>query len=319
MRIVFFGTSEIAAGFLEFLNSYHQIVLVITVKPKPAGRGWIPKISAVDDFAQKNNLAVLPVDKFNEEVLEKIKLANPELGVVVDFGKIIPDRVFNWPVYKTINVHFSLLPRWRGAAPIQWALLAGDKETGVSIFYLEKSLDTGPLLASRRLVISDSDDAISLENKLAESGKQLLLETIENIEKKTARASPQLGEVTLAPSLTKEIGRIDWNKSAREIYNCVRALVRWPQAYTFYPGPESRKMLKILQSEVLTVCPGDNQTCPACVSAGVVSGLINRVGFVVKCGRDFLLVKKVLPQDKKIMSAWDFWQGSRLSRGVRLG
>lgn len=319
MKIVFFGTSRVAAEFLEFLNTYHQIVLVITTCPKPAGRGLKEKQSPVADFSQKIGLEMVFVEKFNDEVVEKVIASCADIGVVVDFGKIIPEEVFKIPRYQTINVHFSLLPRWRGAAPIPWTLLSGDKETGVSIFYLEKTLDTGPLLATAKIPVSDDDDGFSLENKLVELGKKLLLQTIEDIEQGKVKITPQEGEVTFSPPIKKQQGLINWAEPAVNIYNQVRALIKWPVAYTFYPAKDSKKILKILRAKVLTYCPGYDDCCPVAFACGTVTGLKKQVGFVVRCGKDFLLVEKVLPQDKKVLNAWDFWQGARLKIGVKLG
>jgi methionyl-tRNA formyltransferase len=319
MKIVFFGTSKIAADFLNSIISDHEITLAITVEPGPAGRGWLRKPSAVAEFCRKNNIPVISLERFSGEIVSKISRIRADLGVVVDFGKLIPEKIFKLPKYRTVNVHFSLLPRWRGCAPVQWALLSGDRETGVSIFFLEKSLDTGPVIAQVSQPISDDDDALTLENKLLESGKKLLLKSMENICSGSVKTTTQSGEPTYAPALTKEQGLINWNKSAGEIHNQVRAFARWPQAYTFYPTKNGRKILKIIQSEKLPICPGYDDCCPLKPTPGTITGVASGTGFVVRCGEDFLLVKKVLPQDKKVMSAADFWSGARLKVTAKLG
>lgn len=235
LRILFMGTPEFAVGILSHLiNSKINIVGVVTAPDKPAGRGKRLHSSAVKQYAQKHDLEVLqPTNLKSEEFQVDLKRLNPNLMVVVAF-RMLPKAVWDFPNYGTFNLHASLLPQYRGAAPINWAIINGEKETGVTTFFLDEEIDTGNIIDSKRISIKAEDDVESLHDKLMALGGELVLETVQSIEKGTIDAKPQKRDAVLnaAPKLTKENTKIDWNQSAQDIINFVRGLTPFPTAWT---------------------------------------------------------------------------------------
>ncbi|MGB9612752.1 MAG: methionyl-tRNA formyltransferase [Candidatus Margulisiibacteriota bacterium] len=307
MKIVFLGTPEPAAKILEELVAAgHEIACVVTQPDRPQGRGQKLSFSPVKEVALRLDLSVeqpefIKNNKVFEVLLQSLK---PDVGVVVAYGKILPGEILNIPKFGFVNVHASLLPKWRGAAPIQWALLKGEKETGVTIFKLTEILDAGPIIAQERLKIEDEDDAETLTKKLFELGGKLLLKCLPEIEKNKVRYIPQNeSEVTFAPSITKESAEIDWKRTAEEIHNRIRALVIWPGAHTFYRG----KRLKILKSKIFAP-----DLLGRLKSPGKIVQIVKNEGFVVAAGRGYLLITRVQPEAGKQMRAYDFVLGHSL-------
>jgi len=310
MRIVYFGTPRPSVEILKLLlEQKYEIICVVTQPDRPRGRGQKLSFSPVKEVALRYGLPLeQPEEVKNNAVFRSyLESLGFDLGIVVAYGKILPKEILAIPRLGFINVHASLLPKYRGAAPIQWALLKGEEETGVTIFKLTELLDAGPILAQKKLKIEEDDNAETLTRKLFALGGELLLESLPKLEKGEAEFIPQNeAEVTFAPSLTKESGEIDWHKSALEIHNRVRALYPWPTAHTFYRG----KRLKVLKTKATVPDLKVKLKLP-----GTVLEIIKEEGFVVATGAGNLLVLEVLPEAGKRMKACDFVGGYGLEVG----
>jgi methionyl-tRNA formyltransferase len=314
LKTLFFGTPALAVPYLELLAQQTELKGVVTTPDEPAGRGYAVQATPVKQAAHRLNLSVLqPTDVKDPSFTSQLKAMNPDVVMVVAYGKILPPPVLQTAAQGFINVHFSLLPAFRGAAPIQRALMQGETTTGVTLFWLDPGMDTGPIFLQKSLAIEASDDAESLREKLIPLGVQAMKEALEQLAQGKAPRTPQQGAVTLAPSLKKEEGKIDWQWSATKIANLIRGTSPWPGAFTFMGDPKPQR-LKILKAEGLEAYPESS------ISAenGTVVGLVGGRGYVVKCGQGFLHVLQVQPEGKRPMSAWDFWQGARLKLGEKL-
>lgn len=228
MKIVFMGTPDFARDSLEAIhNAKHEIPAVVTVPDKPKGRGMKLIPCEVKEYAIEKGIKVYQPEKLreNKEIVDILKNINPDVICVVAYGKIIPKEILEIPQYGCINVHPSLLPKYRGSAPIQWAILNGDKETGVTTMYLDEGMDSGDIILQTKTKINKDETSGELWNRLSKIGADLLIKTLEKIEDKTAPRIKQEGEFTLAPMLEKSQAKIDWeNKTAQEIKNLVRGL-----------------------------------------------------------------------------------------------
>lgn len=246
-RIVFMGTPEFAVASLEALvKAGHDIVGVITAPDKPAGRGMKMNTSAVKKYAIEHSLPVLQPEKLKHpEFLEQLKSLKADLQVVVAF-RMLPEVVWNMPPMGTVNVHASLLPKYRGAAPINWAIINGEKETGVTTFKLTHEIDTGNILLQEKVPIGDDETAGELHDKLKEAGARLLIKTVDGLANGSASEQPQRNDSVIhAPKLTTETARIDWNRKAVDIHNLIRGLSPYPGAFTTLKG----NMFKVYRSE----------------------------------------------------------------------
>lgn len=253
LRIVFMGTPEFAVASLQKLyEAGYNIVSVVTAPDKPAGRGMKLTESAVKIFAKEKNLKILQPEKLKDPgFIEKLTSINADVQVVVAF-RMLPEIVWNMPPMGTINLHGSLLPQYRGAAPINWAIINGEKETGVTTFKLKHEIDTGNILLQEKIKIEGDDTAGSLHDKMKDIGAELLLQTIDELAKVELTEISQNPPITIqnqilhhAPKIFTETCEIDWNKSVVEIFNLIRGLSPYPAAYTFLNG----KKLKIFSSE----------------------------------------------------------------------
>lgn len=310
MKILFFGTPEIAVPFLSEAAARHTVVGVVTQPDKPAARHLELHSSAVKLAAEKRNLEVFQPEKFDDETASKLAKLNAGLGIVVSYGKLIPETIFNIPKLACFNIHFSLLPKYRGAAPVQWALINGEKETGVSSFWLEKTLDSGPILVQKKIQIDDSDDEETLFNKLIPLGLGVMNETLELLKTGKVPGNKQEGNPTNAPILKKEDGKIDWSKPAEEIRNIIRGTKLWPGAYCIgAEGKLENRRIKILKAEIFA--------SSASTKPGEISEIVKNKGFVVGCGRGALLIEEVQPENKNPMPAWSFLQGGYASAGSK--
>ena len=260
MKIVYFGTSEIGIPILSALKKHHQVLAVVTTPDKPVGRKQVLSPSAIANEALRLNLPVLKPTKVknNPEFLEELKKFEADIFVVVSYGKILPVDLLDIPPLKTINVHFSLLPKYRGPAPVQFALLNGETKTGTSIFILDELVDHGPILAMQELDIDPDDTNISLQSKLAITSADLILETLPNYE--SGKIEPQVQNHDIATGskiISKEDGKINWDQTAQEIYNQFRAYQPWPGLYTSWQG----KILKILDCRPHTESSTETIVC----------------------------------------------------------
>ena len=308
MKIIFFGTADISKYFLENINDKHKVVSVVTMCDKPVGRANKIKAPAIKEYAIEQNIPYIQVDKFNNDIIQKIKDYNADVGVVVSFGKIIPKEVFSLPRYGCFNIHFSLLPKYRGAAPVQQALIDGNTKTGVTAFCIEEGLDTGDILLQKELDIDIKDTSETLFNKLNIIGKNIMNEVLDMLDSGKIKAKKQEGTPSFCSTFNKERGKIDWNKSATEIYNLYRGLYLWPKVFCkISEGRMAGKILKILECEVVIDLSN--------AKVGTVIKIIKGVGFVVKCSKDALLITKVQPESKNQMSAFDFLNGTQIKVG----
>ncbi len=251
MRIIFFGTPDFAVASLKALfNAGFNIVAVVTAPDKPAGRGQQMQESAVKKYALQNQLKVLQPEKLKDEnFIKTLQELNADLQVIVAF-RMLPEVVWDMPKFGTINLHASLLPQYRGAAPINWAIINGEKESGVSTFFLQHQIDTGNIILKEALAIADDDTAGSYHDKLMETGAKLLIKTVKAVQKDDVKEIPQdtIAEKNLkhAPKLFKADCEIKWDKPAREIYNKIRGLSPYPAAFTIF----NSKTLKIFSAKV---------------------------------------------------------------------
>jgi len=309
MRVVFFGTPEFAAPSLEALvREGHHVPAVVTQPDRPAGRGGKLAPPPVKQCAQRLGLEVRQPERIRDaDFIAWLRELAPEAGVVVGYGKIIPPAIFELPPHGFINVHASLLPRYRGAAPIEWAIAHGETRTGVTTIRIDAGLDTGDILLQEETEIGPEETAEQLRARLAVMGARLLIETLRGLEAGTITPRPQdHSQATPAPMLRKEDGRIDWSMRAEQIANRVRAFVPWPGAYTWLRG----KLIHIWRARPAERAP-----------AGPPGALQVAEGRLwASCGEQSVLEILELQQEgRKRMSAGEFLRGARLSENERFG
>lgn len=306
MRILFMGTPEFAVPSLNILNSEHDIIGVFTKIDKPNMRGKKIKYTPVKEYALEHNIPVYqPNSLKNEETQNLIKNLNPDLIVVVAYGKILPKEIIDMPKYGVINVHSSLLPKYRGAAPINAALIHGEVESGVSIMYIAEELDAGDVILTVKTPISDEDSFLTLHDRLKELGAQGLIQAVRLIEKGEApRIVQNHSEATFVKPFSKEDCRINWEKSEREIFNFVRGMNPFPSAFTTL----DEKIFKIYAVEE-NFKKYDNGVF------GEVVDLKKGKGVVVKTGNGSVILTQVKPENKKLLNGADIINGGILKVG----
>uniref|UniRef100_A0A7C5Z031 Methionyl-tRNA formyltransferase n=1 Tax=Caldicellulosiruptor owensensis TaxID=55205 RepID=A0A7C5Z031_9FIRM len=301
------GTPDFAVDILQKLiqEPFVNLELVVTQPDKPVGRKRILTAPAVKEFAQKVGIEVVQPEKLknNEEFFKLLKEINPDTIVVVAYGKILPKEILEIPKHGCINVHASLLPEYRGAAPIQRALMDGKEYTGITIMKMDEGLDTGDILLQKEVKIENDDDILTLSKKLAEVGGRLLIETLKNIENITP-VKQDHSRATYAPPLKKEEGKIDWNMCVSDIYNRFRALKIWPGIFTTFRG----KLLKIHEMEIVQF----NITSD--IPNGTVV-VIDDSGIIVKVRNGFIRLKLLQLEGGKKIDARDFVNGYKIKRG----
>ena len=305
MRILFIGTSPFAVPSLHRLlaSPNHEVLAVVTQPDKPSGRGGKLSVSPVKAAALAAGLPLYQPEKVRtKDFVQTVRDLAPEIIVVAAFGQIIPQRMLDIPPRGCINVHGSLLPRWRGAAPMQYALMAGDAETGVTTMMMDAGLDTGDILQQASLSLDAVEDLGDLEAKLAEVGAALLLQTLEAVRKGDCPRIPQdSARVTLAPSLPPETGALDWSRPAAELHHLVRGVTPKPGAYTLVQG----KRLKVWRTEVAQ--PGSG-------AVGTVEN-IGGGGITINTSKGALRLREVQPESKGRMAADAWARGARLVSG----
>ena len=303
MKIVFFGTSQFAVPTLQNLAENFNVVLVVTKPPRPAGRGKKLTPSAINIEAEKLKLPIECVEKFDDIILEKIKKVNAELFIVVDFGKIIPQKIIDMPVLGTINIHPSKLPLYRGPSPIQSAILNGEIKTAISIMLIDKEMDHGPILAQKIVNIASEDTSETLFHKLSIESADFLIETLNKYIKNQIKGIPQdHTKATYTKIITKEDGKINFNKSATEIHNMVRAFYPWPSAYTTYDN----KNLKILGTSTTT------SVIPAKTEISQKPGIFFKTKngqLAIMCKDKPLIINNIQLEGKRPMTGEDFIRG----------
>ncbi|MEW6585004.1 MAG: methionyl-tRNA formyltransferase [Nitrospirota bacterium] len=302
MRIVFFGTPEFAVPSLKaLLESDEEVAAVVTQTDKRKGRDSTPTPAPIKKLALERGVRVLQPRNMREpEFLSELESLMPDLIVVVAYGKILPPRILTLPRRGCINVHASLLPKYRGAAPIQWALLEGEKKTGVTTMLMDEGLDTGAILFQEEVDISADDNAETLGRKLSVIGASVLMKTIGRIGEGSLLPIPQSGAASFAPPLKKGDGRIDWSKPAEQLRNFVRGMYPWPGAYCYL----NHERIKITGVTVLD-------------GSGEPGSIVNaEERLVVGTGRGLLSIVELQPEGRRIMTARAFLRGRKLCAGV---
>ena len=308
MRIVFMGTPEFAVPSLEaLLHSEDTVVGVITQPDKPKGRGQTMATSPVKQLAEKAGVPILqPLKMKDPAFLDALRAWHPDLIAVTAFGRILPPVILEMPPKGCVNVHGSLLPKYRGAGPIQWAVMNGERETGITTMLMDAGMDTGAMLLQERMQIDPEDTAGTLSDKLAKIGGPLLVETIRRL--KAGTLTPQQqdhSQATMAPLLEKEMGQIDWSSAANEIANRVRGLSPWPGAFT-HAGQERWTIWK---AQALA----DPTTAEPGTAVAVTKDAIH-----VATGRGLLAITELQPANSRRMTAQQYLAGHRLTPGFRL-
>ena len=335
MRIVFMGTPDFAKESLEAVyNSKNEVLAVVTNPDKPKGRGMKMIASPVKEFALEKNLKIYQPTKVrnNTEFIEEIKALNPDLLCVVAYGKILPKELLDIPRYGAINVHGSLLPEYRGAAPIQWAVLNGDKRTGITTMFMDIGMDTGDMILKEETEIGEDETTGELWDRLSKIGAKLLVKTIEKIEaipdkenknleeiKKLVGAEKQGENFTLAPMLEKEMAKIDWSKTSREIKNLVRGLNPIMGAYSFLDG----KKIKFWKIDIITIEELEKifpeikeyESRMKKLEPGTIAFADNKKGIFIKTGDSFIKVLEIQGENAKKMDYRSFLNGNKLQAG----
>lgn len=326
MNILFMGTPDFAQKSLEKIyEAGHNIIAVVTNPDRPKGRGMKMLASPVKEYAISKNIPVYQPEKVknNTEIIETIKKLNPEVICVVAYGKILPKEILEIPKLGSINVHGSLLPKYRGAAPIQWAVLNGDKTTGITTMYMDEGMDTGDMILKEKVEIGENETTGELWERLAEVGGNLLVKTLEQIGKGTAPREKQGTDFTVAPMLNKEMAKINWEeKTAGEIKNLVRGLNPIMGTYSFLNG----KKLKIWKVETLT---NENYMEKyqefkeykqkfENVAPGAIIYIDKKDGIYVKAKDGVILLLEVQAENAKKMNVQDFLRGNKIEVGEML-
>jgi methionyl-tRNA formyltransferase len=302
MRIVFFGTPIFAIPSLNaLLRSGEKVIAVVTQTDKRVGRGRIPSPPPVKEFAKQQGIKILqPTNMKDPDFLNELSGIKPDLIVVVAYGKILPHQILKLPPLGCINVHASLLPKYRGSAPIQWAIIHGEEKTGVTTMLMDEGLDTGDILLQEETEIADEDNAETLGKKLSEIGASLLMKTIKGIKDGALKPVPQGGIPSHAPPLRKEDGKIDWSKTAKEIFNFVRGVYPWPCAYCHF----NKERIKIIKVKIL-----EGSGIPRRIERAAKEEL------VIGTDKGLISIIELQPEGKRPMSALAFLQGRRLQEG----
>ncbi len=318
MRILFMGTPDFAEVSLRAIyNAGYDIIGVVTNQDKPKGRGMKLVASPVKEFATQNSIPIYQPLKIrnNTDFIEEVKRLNPDVICVVAYGKILPKELLEIPKLGCINVHGSLLPKYRGAAPIQWAVLNGDKKTGITTMYMDEGMDTGDMILKQEVEIGDDETTGELWNKLSIIGGELLTKTLEKIEDGTAPRIKQTGEFSLAPMLDKSIAKIDWkNMTAKEIKNLVRGLNPIMGAYS-YLNDKKIKFWKVQNIKLEDFCYDKNLKLEELkrMENGIVVISNEKEGLYIKCIEGIIKVLEIQGENSKRMNICDFLRGNKIN------
>ena len=307
MKIVFMGTPDFAVPSLKELIKKYDVKAVFTQPDKPKGRGKKVTFSPVKEIALENNIPVYqPIKlKDNREMIDKIKEINPDFIIVVAFGQLLTKEVLDIPKYGCINLHGSLLPMYRGAAPIQWAVIKGEEKSGNTTMLMDEGLDTGDMLLKQEVEITPMMTAGELYDILKEKGSSLLIETIEKVSNNSITPVKQEGDTFYAKMLNKEMGNIDWNNTAKNIHNLIRGLNPWPIAYTTYKGEK----MKIFESKVL-----DNKKYE--IYGKIIN--VSKKGISVTTKEGTLLITKIQFPNKKPLTVEQYINGHNIDENIIL-
>lgn len=310
MKIIYMGTPDFAVGALEALIAGgHEVVCVLTQEDKPRGRGHAMQFPPVKEAALRAGIPVLQPSRMKDPALEEqLRAYGADVFVVAAYGKILPQRILDIPKYGCINIHASLLPAYRGAAPIQWAIIDGQKETGITTMKMDAGLDTGDILRQYPIAIAEDETGGSLFDRLQKLGGEAILDTLRGIAEGTIRPVRQ-GEMTTAYAsmLTKEMGNLDWNRTAAELERLVRGLYPWPGTYSYLNG----KMIKIRRARVEAETADTAALEPGTVICSPEKGML------VRTGSGLLALEELQPEGKKAMDSASYLRGARIAEGSR--
>jgi len=322
LKIIFFGSDDFAEVHLDYLMfSSHEVLACVTQPDRARGRGMKMLPSPIKACALKNDIPVLQPDNVkDEDLVEALKAYGADLFVVIAYGRILPEKILSIPRLGSVNVHGSLLPKYRGAAPINWAIINGETESGLSIIQMNTAMDAGDILAQKKITIFPEDTSLTLRAKMMQEGPEFLVETIDKFcrdAKFCVGTVQDASAISLAPKLTKKFGHMSWDKSVEEIHSLVRGLLPWPSAFTFYKGQQ----LKILDIEIVKAQEGE--AVQKDFQPGEVIE-INKKGFLVATapqkstpgiGNGTCLIKEVQLAGGKRMDAASFVRGHKLEVG----
>ncbi len=304
MKVLFMGTPDFSLECLKWLTEHTKVCGVVTQPDKPKGRGHKMMPPPVKEFAMERNIPVFqPETLKNEAFYPQLRELNPDLIVVVAYGQILPSYILEYPKYGCINVHASLLPKWRGAAPLQWCVMAGDLVTGVTTMQMDKGLDTGDMLIKKEIPITPEDTGGSIHDKLSVLGALALAETVEQIDS-LVPVPQDHSQFTYAPMITKETCKLDWPKTGRELCNQIRGLSPMPLSFFLYQG----KTIKVGYASF-----GEGSLQP-----GEIGEYDKQKGLPVGCGDGVLYLEQIKPEGKKMMSIHDFMRGNSFQTGELL-
>lgn len=303
MKIIYWGSSAFGIPCLERLYKKHSVVAVITSPDKPQGRHLKIIPGPIKMWAQQNSISVFQPENLsgNHKLYCALQSLKPDFFVIISYGKILPEDYLKIPGFASLNVHPSLLPKFRGSAPMEWTLINGEKQTGVSVISMVGKVDAGKIISSKKITINNEDDIFTLREKLSEIAVDVLVDAIEKIIT-GYQGKQQVGKVSYASKLKKSDGHINWHNTAESIYNRIRALADWPGAYTFVVSNKGKKMLKIKKSRV-----EDRST----LHNNPGRFIENKKRLLVSCGKGILEFIRVQEEGKKEINATDYLNGHR--------
>ena len=308
MNVIFMGTPDFSVGILEeIIKAGHKVLLAVTQPDKPKGRGKSLQYPPVKECALAHDIPVFQPDRIRKpENVEYLRQFGADIMIVAAFGQILPKEILNMPKYGCINVHASLLPKYRGAAPIQWAVINGDETTGVTIMRMDEGIDTGDMIAKREVAIAADETGGSLFDRLSRTGAELLVNTLAGLENGTVTPKRQEGEISYAGKLTKSSGLVDFNRTADDIERLVRGLSPWPAAYSYIDG----KSVKIWKSHV------EDIDCSS-MEPGTVYTVDDAIH--VSTGKGGLVITELQLESKKRMDSDAFLRGFHITVGTKFG
>jgi methionyl-tRNA formyltransferase len=309
LKVIFMGTPLCACPFLKFLIEKENVVGVFSGPDTKAGRNMKAHIPEVKELAIDNSINVLQPERLNDPVvIDKIKKMDPDLILVVAYGYKIPNEILSIPKFGSINIHFSLLPKYRGASPVSWAIINGEKNTGVTSFFISEKMDAGDIISQKEIKIYENDNAQTLMNKLIDLGIEVLDETINLIKTNKIKSRTQdVSLISYAPKLNKDLGKINWKNENFKIHNIIRGLFPWPGTYTFFKKDKELLIVKLFDSELSDIKSSE--------TPGAIIDISKTKGILVSCGEKTLWIKNVQLAGNRKISGYDLYVGRKIKVG----